>query len=339
MTVDPRTTPCADCSDVTRRTFLKSSAVGAAVVSTGVPLLGSSIAMPGDTPETLVAQFYKSLTEAQRKSMAFPFDHPLRQKVDNNWKVTKTTVGSLSGDQQAMVYDIMMGLHSEEYAKPVMHAIHQDHGGARGGFNRCAVAMFGEPGKDFEFVLSGRHVTRRCDGNSVDGAAFGGPIFYGHEGLAAREKPDHPENVYWFQGKRANEVFQALDGKQRKLALRSDPRREQGTRTVKLSGKTKGLHGIPMSELSRDQKGLVQKVMKDLLAPFRKKDAEETMKLVHAGGFDNVHMAFYKNLDIGNDGVWDVWQLEGPAMIWYFRGHPHIHTWVHVRKPHARRDV
>jgi hypothetical protein len=60
---------------------------------------------------------------------------------------------------------------------------------------------------------------------------------------------------------------------------------------------------------------------------------------VHAGGFDNVHMAFYKNLDIGNDGVWDVWQLEGPAMIWYFRGHPHIHTWVHVRKPHARRDV
>jgi hypothetical protein len=43
-------------------------------------------------------------------------------------------------------------------------------------------------------------------------------------------------------------------------------------------------------------------------------------------------MAFYKNHDIGNDGVWDVWQIEGPAMLWYFRGEPHVHTWVHVRQ-------
>jgi hypothetical protein len=42
-------------------------------------------------------------------------------------------------------------------------------------------------------------------------------------------------------------------------------------------------------------------------------------------------MSFYKNLDIGNDGVWDVWQLESPTMIWYFRGAPHVHTWVNIR--------
>jgi hypothetical protein len=56
------------------------------------------------------------------------------------------------------------------------------------------------------------------------------------------------------------------------------------------------------------------------------------MKLVKANGFDNLHMAFYKNHDIGNDGVWDVWQIEGPAMLWYFRGEPHVHTWVHIRE-------
>jgi hypothetical protein len=43
-------------------------------------------------------------------------------------------------------------------------------------------------------------------------------------------------------------------------------------------------------------------------------------------------MSFYKNLDIGNDGVWDVWQLESPTMIWYFRGAPHVHTWVNIRE-------
>jgi hypothetical protein len=71
--------------------------------------------------------------------------------------------------------------------------------------------------------------------------------------------------------------------------------------------------------------------MADLLAPFRKEDADEAMKLVEANGFEHLHMAFYKNEDIGNDGVWDVWQIEGPSMVWYFRGKPHVHVWVNIR--------
>ena len=46
-------------------------------------------------------------------------------------------------------------------------------------------------------------------------------------------------------------------------------------------------------------------------------------------------MCFYNFMDIGNDGVWDIWQIEGPSMVWYFRGAPHVHTWVHVRDPKA----
>lgn len=123
-----------------------------------------------------------------------------------------------------------------------------------------------------------------------------------------------------------------LDGKQRELALLGSPRSEHGTETVALSGRKRGLPGIPVSALSRDQKEHVHLVMGDLLAPFRKADVDEALKLIKANGFDNLHMAFYKNLDIGNDGVWDVWQIEGPAMVWYFRGAPHVHTWVHVRQ-------
>jgi len=29
--------------------------------------------------------------------------------------------------------------------------------------------------------------------------------------------------------------------------------------------------------------------------------------------------------------VWDVWQLESPTMVWYFRGAPHVHVWVNIR--------
>ena len=74
-----------------------------------------------------------------------------------------------------------------------------------------------------------------------------------------------------------------------------------------------------------------REVMTDMLAPFRKKDADESMNLIEKNGFDNLHIAYYKDEDLGKDGVWDVWQVEGPAMIWYFRGAPHVHTWLHIR--------
>jgi hypothetical protein len=76
----------------------------------------------------------------------------------------------------------------------------------------------------------------------------------------------------------------------------------------------------------------VEKVISDLLLPYRQRDVDEAMKLLKArGGAEALHMSFYKNLDIGNDGVWDVWQLEGPSMVWYFRGYPHVHTWVNIQ--------
>src|SRR4030095_2225648 len=202
-------------------------------------------------------------------------------------------------DQQAMVKEIFLGLHSPEYADTVYKQVEHD-GGSAGGVTAPSVALFGEPGtRKFEFVITGRHCTRRCDGDSVAGAAFGGPIFYGHAAQSFNEKPDHPGNAYWFQARRANEVFKALDGRQRELALLGDGREEKGTDTVKLTGKTKDLPGIPLTALSRDQRELVRKVMADLLAPFRKADADEAMKLIEAAGMDHLHMAFYKKQDVG----------------------------------------
>jgi hypothetical protein len=294
----------------------------------------------GSTSETLVAQLYSTLTDSQKKVICFPFDHDLRSEVNNNWFIVNKGIGEiLNKDQQALVRDIFRGMHSPEYVDRVIAQVEHDNQEESKGFNDCAIALFGEPDKSgdaakgkFEFVFTGRHVTRRCDGNSVAGAAFGGPIFYGHAAQGFNEKPDHPGNVYWYQALRANEVFKALDGKQRDLALRTDPPKEEKRKTVDLSGK-RTLAGLPVSDMSADQKDLVRKVLADLLAPFRKADADEALKLIEAGGFDKLHMAFYKNMDIGNDGVWDVWQIEGPAMRWYFRGAPHVHTWVHVREP------
>ena len=320
---------CDCCNhETSRRDFLKATAaLGIAAVTAAAPGVPACATAPAATSETLVSQLYGTLDETQRKLCTFSFDDPLRSRVDNNWQITKASVAThFRPEQQDLIRQIFLALHSEEYAQAVMDQVEHD-----GGFGKCAIALFGEPGSGkFEFVLSGRHVTRRCDGDSVEGTAFGGPIFYGHAAQSFNEPPDHPGNAYWFQAKRANELFQALDGKQRAVALRDDPRPEQGTDTVKLSQNSE-LAGLSVTEMTADQQRLARQVMEDLLAPFREQDRTESMKFVEHNGFDKLHFAYYKNLDIGNDGVWDVWQIEGPAMIWYFRGSPHVHTWVNIR--------
>ncbi|MBI1790354.1 MAG: DUF3500 domain-containing protein [Acidobacteria bacterium] len=317
---------CPDCGEPDRRRFLKTTALG------GVAMAASAAAKFTGTPETLVGTLHKSLTPEQRKVVAMPFDHPLRSKVDNNWHITKAKVGEFfTADQQAMILEIFRGLHNPDFVDKVLSHMQED----AKGFGNYSVALFGEPGTGkFEFVLTGRHCTARCDGDSVDGVAFGGPIFYGHQaGPNFTENPDHPNNVYWYQAKRANEVFQALSGKQRETALLSgEPRKEEATDTVRFRKKSE-LVGLPVSDMTRDQRGLVKKVLADLLLPFRKQDVAEAMKYIdEAGGVSSLAMSFFKNLDLGNDGVWDVWQLESPNMVWYFRGHPHVHTWVNIRK-------
>jgi hypothetical protein len=316
--------PCPDCSPIDRRQFLKTAALSTAVASGAAKYTGS--------PETLVSTLYKSLSSEQRTVVAMPFDHPLRSKVDNNWFITPARIGKFfTPDQQAMILEIFKGLHNPGFVDKVLYHMEED----AKGFGNYSVALFGEPGSGkFEFVLTGRHCTIRCDGDSVDGAAFGGPIFYGHQaGPDATEKPDHPKNVYWYQAQRANDVFQALNGKQRQIALLTgQPRKEEATETVRLRPKSE-LAGLPVGDMTRDQRELVQKVLADLLLPFRKQDSAEAMKYIEAaGGVSSLAMSFFKNLDLGNDGVWDVWQLESPNMVWYFRGHPHVHTWVNIRK-------
>ncbi len=318
-----------DHSAMSRRQFI----IGAAGGLVSSQLLAETTAKA--TGETLVQQLHASMTEQQKKAVCFAFDHPLRQKVDNNWHITNTPIGKLlNPDQMDLVKQIFSSLHSEEYGAEVLRQFKEDSG--KGGFESAAIGLFGEPktGK-FEFVFTGRHCTRRCDGDSESGAAFGGPIFYGHASKSFDEGPAHEGNVYWFQAKRANEVFAAMDGKQREIALLGSGREEKGNDTVKLTGKIKELPGIPVAALSTDQKGLVRNVVRDLLAPFRKGDADEAMRYIEAGGFDNLHLAYYKNQDIGEDQVWDVWQIEGPNMVWYFRGEPHVHCWAHIRAPQA----
>jgi hypothetical protein len=194
--------------------------------------------------------------------------------------------------------------------------------------------VFGEPGTDkpFEWVLTGRHDTLRADGNSVEGAAFGGPIFYGHAADGHdNEDPKHTNNVWWYQGEQANKIFKTLDETQRTQSLIDKSLGDPAT--FKLRGEHAPKTGLDISGLDGQQKVMVRDLLEMMLRPFRAVDAAEVREcLDENGGVDKLRLTFFKEGDIGNDGVWDRWMLEGPAFAWYFRGSPHVHTWLNVAR-------
>ena len=312
-----------------RRGFLKMA--GGAAALSSVPAIGAV----NMTPESTVKVFYESLTPDQRRVMCYDWNYEsekyglVRSFVANNWRVSPAIINSdfYTADQRAMVRDIFEGLIAPEWHKRVDKQLEDDLGGFG---ERQAVAVFGTPGNGpYEFVLSSRHMTLRCDGDSVDHLAFGGPIFYGHQGQSFREKPDHPGNVYWPQALAANLVYDMLDGKQREQALvKTDLPAEN---SIAFRGKEGVFPGLPVSAMAEGQKAELQKVLYVLLEPFRKKDqAEALVCLRKQGGLDACSLAFYKQRDIGDDGIWDNWVLEGPSFVWNFRGSPHVHVWVNI---------
>ena len=73
--------------------------------------------------------------------------------------------------------------------------------------------------------------------------------------------------------------------------------------------------------------------MGNMLAMFRKDDVAATLKTIETKRMiDQLHVSWYDGkFDLGSDRIWDTWQIEGPEMVWYFRGQPHIHSYFHLK--------
>jgi len=337
---------CPDCgeavdtSGVDRRDFLKGVGVAAAAAAAGGATLwavprAEAAATPNSAAETAVKALYKPLSDDQKKQVCFDWDYKdgrglLRTHVSNNWQITKPTIDSAfyNKEQKMLMFDIFKSVFNPDWHDRLLKQLKDDTGGKPWGAAQ-SVAIFGDPSTEkFEFVMTGRHLTIRADGDSAAHVALGGPIFHGHAASGFNEKVHHPGNVFWHQALLANKVYTLLDGKQQELAL--VPRRPAEA-AVSFRGPDGKFPGIPVSELTRDQKEGVEKVLMSLVEPYRKEDHDEVLAcLKQQGGLDKCHLAFYKDGDIGDDGEWDNWRLEGPSFVWYFRGEPHVHIWINV---------
>lgn len=318
--------PVPECCSVSRRSFVRAVAAASSLaVLPSRALTAGLFAGPGknSAAETAVAEFFKTLTEEQKSVLCFPFEHELRHRISANWHVTKPTLGEtfFTSPQREIVRQIVKGLCSEEGHERMTRQMDED----AGGLHEFSVAMFGTPGENkFEFMLTGRHLTLRADGDSVDKAAFGGPIVYGHDQV----EKDASQNIYFYQTQQTDAVFKSLTADQAALALLEKAPPETA---IQLQGEGGKFSGIKVGDLQAEQKQLVEKTLSVLLAPYRKEDIDEVMQVLkETGGVDQLHMAFYQQEDIGGDKTWDIWRVEGPSFVWHYRGAPHVHAYINI---------
>jgi hypothetical protein len=331
----------APASAINRRGFLAGSlaaACGSSLTHLVRPASVLAAETTSATAESLVAALHATLSPAQREKVCQSWDyvHPkfglLRTRVANNWNCNDTDLSSdfFTAEQKQLARDIFEKLIAPEWHERFHKQLEDDTGGFG---HQQSFAILGEPGQGpSQFLLTGRHMTLRCDGNSADHVAFGGPIFYGHDAGGFNEEKDHPGNVFWSQAVAANAVYEMLDGMQRKVALVEKTPRENavGFRGTALHTAERP-QGIAVTDLTADQQGELSRVLGVLLEPFRGSDRQEVREcLAKQGGLEGCRLLFYKDEDIGNDGVWDNWRLEGPAFVWHFRGAPHVHVWVNI---------
>ena len=288
-----------------------------------------------------------------------PLWHPdpkgieLRTHVSNAWHITPQLLGSsfYTDEQRQLVLDVMRSVVTNEWVDKLQKQGSDDSGKPWGGDQ--AVAIFGMPGSDrCQCVVSGFHLTVRATTEPQPISAFGGPITHGHQPSGFYEKFGHPGNIFWNQALRANEVYKLLDGPQQQQALQTknlplyqnaggidrttitpevpwdEPRRESDIRFRRPGTQSPG---IAVKEMGTEQRRALDATLASLVEPYRPSYQNQVFDaLQKQGGLEQCSLAFYQERDLGGDQVWDNWRLEGPSLVWFFRGSPHVHIWIHA---------
>jgi len=328
--------------ELDRRNFIRvlggTTAVlaGATLTSVSMPTTARGAAAPAapakpKPAEDLIRELFSGLSDAQKKRVIRPWDHgpkgrPVRLGMYNS-PIERVTINSVyTPAQQELLDRIVKSMCSgDDGYRRISRGGKWDNSGA---FNRCGALIFGNPaGKDkFSFVFSGHHLTIRADGNSEEGAAFGGPMYYGHSPHGYSRG-----NLFFYQTRSVMSLHAALNGAQRDKAVVKRGNPGEGPKSITFKARAEDRPGIRTQDLTKDQRKLMQQVMRDVLSPYRKEDVDNVMAIVAKnGGRDKIQMAFYPDGRVDDKEPWHFWRLEGPGFVWNYRVLPHVHCYVNM---------
>ena len=332
---------CPECDEafdfpeptIGRRDFLRAAGVAAVAVTAAGTARAADAPKKARPAEDLVREMYATLKDDLKKKVVLPFDHgaakdrrPTRMGMYNAPINNVRLKDVYTAAQQELIEKIVQAMSSgEEGYRQLSRNGDWD---ASTAFENTGAMIFGDPtpGNKFAFVFAAHHLTIRCDGDSEPGAAFGGPIYYGHSPNGYSK-----DNIFNYQTKSVQEAYKALDEKQRDKATVKRGNPGEDYKSVKFRKSDEARPGIAFADLKKDQKALIEKVMRDVLMPYRKEDVDEVMKIIkETGGMDKIQLAFYPDEGMRDTQPWHFWRLEGPGFVWNYRVLPHVHTYVNI---------
>ncbi len=350
---------CPECNEhveqadaVDRRAFLGTvgGQAASALIVGGLVAVAPSVAAaqqptptqpganPGKTPgpaEALVRELYRGLTPEQRNQVVHPWNHgtengrgiPTRHRMYN--RPLGRNIGQVyTPAQRDLCQRILRAICSDEagYDQICRREPNGRTFDGSGSFQGCGADIFGDPTTNqYAWVFTGHHLTVRCDGNSEPGAAFGGPMYYGHspDGYSVR-------NCFFYQTRAVLSVFDALNERQRREAVVVGSPGELEP-SIRFRPRGERHPGIAGTDLTHDQRQLVRQVMRTVLSPYRREDADEVMEIIgRNGGMERLHLAFYRDRGADENARWHFWRIEGPGFVWNYRVLPHVHTYVNI---------
>jgi hypothetical protein len=337
---------CPECEEaytfpepaVDRRKFIRVVGQGTAALTALGAVAGTTGPAPAAAPprkrpaEDLIRELHAGLSEAQKRRVMLPWDHgkargrrPTRLGMYNSPILGIRIESVYTRPQQELIERIVKSMCSgDEGYRQISRRGGWD---ASGALNRCGALIFGDPsGKDkYAFVFAGHHLTIRCDGNSEEGAAFGGPMYYGHSPNGYSRG-----NLFFYQTRSVLKAYDSLTEAQRRKAVVPGSPGEMDP-SVRFKARAADRPGIPAAELTADQRALVEEVMRTVLSPYRKEDVDEVMEIVKKnGGLEKIQLAFYPDPGMHDGQPWHFWRLEGPGFVWNYRVLPHVHTYVNI---------
>lgn len=319
-----------------RRKLLKWGAAlgGLAVVGTTARYLllpPSRSAQLGSVDElaVLLMEHLDALPDDDRTQACVPYDHPYRQYHNRGLGGGGLPVdaGTLSWDARRVLTDLFHAGLSETGRERVPKQFFINWPG----IHLMRLLVCGDPRTPpYQVVLSGPHLNLRLGGASVEGAAFGGPQVYGDQ--RGDGSVGLPGNIYRYQMETAHRLRADMTDAQRAAARVAHAPAQT---LVDLQGADGRFDGLPVAELSPANRALAVRIVDGILENYPDADAAYAQQCLAAnGGVDALHFADY-DIDFeggrrAGQGPSQIFRLEGPAAVFYFRGEPHLHAYLNV---------
>jgi hypothetical protein len=311
-----------------RRTALKIGAglgltAGAGIYG-GYRLLPPSRSARLESVDTLARRLYTSLDDEQRAETCVAYDHPMRQYHNRGvWGGGRSVLFGFDRDQRQTLTDLLYaGLSDEGRSR-----IPEEYFTRWSGVHSMQLLICGDPtAPPYQIILTGAHLNLRLGGKSREGAAFGGPQVYGDQ--RGDSAVGLPGNLYRDQFLLGQKLLRSLDeGRVKHALLEESPVQTQ----IEFQGRHGSLPGIPVSELKTESKDLARQVVERIFSTYSVEDVRYARECLAAnGGVEGLYLSYYRHGEGGDIPEGQVFRLEGPGAVFYFRGYPHVHAFLNV---------